>query len=1167
MSDLTVKNIVKPEELETAETAENSVPGKANSRRLCNYILKKTPRSMAIMACFVGCCYFLVVSANRLNAGVILQEFKATSSVDNENLQITVCPVGPFDPIHLMDYKIHTKRANNLRALSKQYNINQFAKTFHTAMDCLHDNKYAHRDDTIAKKAHLLQRYPECISFAEDVISTDFPYDLLEIYTWLRNIDLLYTLGLTAEGGVDSYDGIYRNIDILIQDNSTLAQYLTETSRDIEEFLVNDFTSVDNVNLNKPAQKILVNNALRTRFGMKCISYTMANSEDGKKLNQRFQLQMTFNRLEWAYLLVSVHVNRTFSDIPGATLIQPYRIPLDTTSVLHIRRNFFRSRNVAWRVFQGNISDCNDLCTPSCEQLNILVKIMGEANIRRFCNYILKKIPRTMAIMACFVGCCYFLIVSANRLDSDVILQEFKATSSVSKENLQITVCPVAPFDPIQTLDFKAHTKRANYLRKLDTTSLNSHDFSKNYIRAMKCLYASKYSHEDEPVEEKIHSLALHTECMTFAGKLFTSDYPNDLLEVYTWFRTFLSLKMLELDREGDVDSYDEIYKNIDILKQDNSTLSQYLKDVSRDMEEFFTSDFTSVDNINLNKPAQKVIVNNAFITRFGMKCTSYTLADSEKGKKLNQRYQLQMTFNRVEFSYLLVFVNENRTFSDIPGATLIQPYRIPLDTTSILHIRRIEKTIKNERLENCKSYDRSTSPGSHVECMEACILKKVVTHQNLTCLMPWMDRNSTRGLINKPFCNTSEEFLRSRDAVQSVFQGNTSDCNIECTEGCEKLNILVKIMGIVKPAIFSNEQRHNLIFIVSNEMDEFRNRPAYGWGDFISEVFGSLSFILGIAFVALIDWVFAALLWLCGKLPYIPAMPPILNSDIYIRDIYFIVRHELYGEPIPMTISQTYLKKHEHRRDAFQAAPSTTEKTDSDHRRPRPQFPRMHQRKSSLALMSEAIAAVSHQHEEAVLMQQFKSLSEVIRRGSSVADRDLQKRSSFPPGGRSQQTSPSVRHPSGATASSSHGMPTKWSEPKITISAPDEDDYRERSQTPSPKSEPDEAEHESQPETQGAPGQEAIDTGQPPLTPAKSGLPGIDQQRRPSRAASVLRDLDAAEASPSTAEGAAAPQLPAQGQRRASLYRTKPRRKSHAVAPAPAPAIAESSEGEEPPD
>ena len=76
---------------------------------------------------------------------------------------------------------------------------------------------------------------------------------------------------------------------------------------------------------------------------------------------------------------------------------------------------------------------------------------------------------------------------------------------------------------------------------------------------------------------------------------------------------------------------------------------------------------------------------------------------------------------------------------------------------TLMIFIVLVEKTVKSEHLENCKTYDKRSSPGSHVECMEACLLRKVVTNENITCLMPWMERNSTRGLTSKPFCNTSE--------------------------------------------------------------------------------------------------------------------------------------------------------------------------------------------------------------------------------------------------------------------------------------------------------------------------------------------------------------------------------------------------------------------------
>ena len=362
--------------------------------------------------------------------------------------------------------------------------------------------------------------------------------------------------------------------------------------------------------------------------------------------------------------------------------------------------------------------------------------------------------------------------------------------------------------------------------------------------------------------------------------------------------------------------------------------------------------------------------------------------------------------------------------------------------------------------------------------------------------------------------------------------------------------------MGAVRPLTHNEDQRHHVTIIVSNEMDEFKNRPAYGWGEFTSEMFGSLSFILGIAFVALIDWIFATLLWFCGKLPYIPAMPPILNSDLYVRDIYYHVRHELFGDPIPMTISQTYLKVHEHRRDAFKAVAPSAEKSGSDHRHP--QFPRMHQRKSSLAIMSEAIMAVSHHHhDESLLQERLHSLSEAISGKEETLVKGLQKRSSYPPDVSSRQwmSLSKTRQPK-STSSSVHGMPEKWSEPKITISAPDEDAVRE-----------------GQPEATSTGYEEGYDTGQDDQTVNRSSLPGIDRQHRPSRAESVLRDLDVAEASQSAEveDETPLPPLPAAAatreRRRSSAYRTKPRRKSHAVAPAPAPSIHEDSEDDEPPD
>ena len=225
-------------------------------------------------------------------------------------------------------------------------------------------------------------------------------------------------------------------------------------------------------------------------------------------------------------------------------------------------------------------------------------------------------------------------------------MQEFTATSSVGKEHLQITVCPVAPFDEIYAMDFKTHTKMANHLRVLSMGIINAFNFSVSYNRTMSCLYDNQFVHREAHFVDKVYAIGYHHECMAEAWYIFSNDYTDDLLEVYTWIRSYLTLSMLRLMKEGDVDFYDRMYKNIDLLEQDNATLPEYLKAASRDSDEYIISDFTATDNANLNQPTQKIVVNE-LVTRFGSTCASYTLEDSEDGKKLNQRYQIQMSFSR----------------------------------------------------------------------------------------------------------------------------------------------------------------------------------------------------------------------------------------------------------------------------------------------------------------------------------------------------------------------------------------------------------------------------------------------------------------------------------------------------------------------------------------
>ena len=402
---------------------------------------------------------------------------------------------------------------------------------------------------------------------------------------------------------------------------------------------------------------------------------------------------------------------------------------------------------------------------------------------------------------------------------------------------------------------------------------------------------------------------------------------------------------------------------------------------------------------------------------------------------------------------------------------------------------------------------------------------------------------------------------------TKKIFRGNTSDCNSICVESCEKLSVLVRRMGIVRTTVYNEDEQYHVEIIVSNKVYNFKNRPAYGWGEFTSEMFGSLSFILGIAFVALIDWIFASLLWLCGKLPYIPAMPPLINSDLYVRDIYYHVRHELCGDPIPLTISQAYLKTHEHRRDAFKAAHTPTDQRQIH-------FPRVHQRVSSIAIMSEAIATVSQHHHETPLQEQLKSISEALSRQEIAVRRSSEQLLSYP-SDLSQHMPRTDPHRAGRP--SMQHMPAKWSEPRITISGPDE--VADGTGRESPSMDTSALGEDVDAAEQRSPLADDIsalreetdvdDAGAGGQTADRSSLPGIDRERRPSRAASVLRDLDAAEASRgSEADEEPPPPTPAAARerRRSSVYRTKPRRKSQAVAPAPEPEHDEQNGGDEPP-
>lgn len=121
-----------------------------------------------------------------------------------------------------------------------------------------------------------------------------------------------------------------------------------------------------------------------------------------------------------------------------------------------------------------------------------------------------------------------------------------------------------------------------------------------------------------------------------------------------------------------------------------------------------------------------------------------------------------------------------------------------------------------------------------------------------------------------------------------------------------------------------------------------------------ISELLGLISFIMGIAFVATLDWIVAVLFWICRKLPFIPGMPPLLNMNVYPHRIFLKLKRE-YGA--------TRALGPEIRVPSPSVAPAGAG-LDSDVQDktgiPVARFPRMTQRRSSMDIFAQAVSSLT---------------------------------------------------------------------------------------------------------------------------------------------------------------------------------------------------------------
>ncbi|XP_037086546.1 uncharacterized protein LOC119107236 [Pollicipes pollicipes] len=661
---------------------------------------------------------------------------------------------------------------------------------------------------------------------------------------------------------------------------------------------------------------------------------------------------------------------------------------------------------------------------------------------------------RFCVIALCIGLLCTILQNSERRYEEHDDAQVYTATETVDKTRLEITVCPFPAIEPSKILNFGRYYKIATNV-DFNTFDMENSLSGDDLKLAVSCLEKNHFVHEKDTFLHKMEFLRNNwnnTTCSHIA--------PDKAIEGYTFRKTFNGFSFFGLSEEMQIDEFDAVYRHIDLLRYDNTTVQELLEFSAQDLHKLMISDFGQNNQGNFSSPSQKITVQSKVLS-FGPNCRRYI--QSKSHKILHQRYQLKLILRRTTESYLLVFINTFQEFSDLPVASILRPYRIPMDKDTVLHIRRIEKTTQDGE---CRSYGRNES---RAKCVELCLLKEMVNHEDSVCVVPWMKRDGVyEDIRKKKLCDSLENVQKSVNITKQVLYGNTSKCRHACLAQCEQHTILMKVMGVVNH-VPSAQLTHTLTIVVSNLLDQFKVTESYDSGQFISEVLGTLSFMLGIALVALIDWLVAILLWMCGKLPYIPSMPPLINEDIYPLEVYYSLRWEFLGRPMPLVQVPSSEEPYYHSPIMPQATRSTfmskalleypvlrskynivdTSPVDGRaskrvlpsastvRRSASTKFPRLNQRKSSLVVMTQALVAATHkQSDEEFLHHQFSTEMKAFpkREIPTFETRNIHKRSSYPLTSKSLHGRFPSRKPL-KMLMSYHGMPAKWTGPNSTRS------------------------------------------------------------------------------------------------------------------------------------
>ncbi|XP_037093783.1 uncharacterized protein LOC119113598 [Pollicipes pollicipes] len=529
--------------------------------------------------------------------------------------------------------------------------------------------------------------------------------------------------------------------------------------------------------------------------------------------------------------------------------------------------------------------------------------------LKELCECLKKLRKAQLFALLCAAGAIFVLLNAGWLYQNREVVEVFDHTGSMSQETLEIILCPMPRVTTEKIAHFGLETQgftNNNFIRKVIWPWIHPHNNNstntkaKIFVTILHCLIRSRLFKITDAIYDMLDAMFWYKGCfpaeLVNGSKALQDQFmsPEFVQNTKQAFEDKLGMYLKSMfgsrDKER-LEDYMELFQLTKVLKHRDLTITDLLKFIGLDLQTYIDQKVLDISLKDVTRP-QHILEKDTINTRMAFKCFRHVLHNnSEPG---HQRSKITYFFRNycpwepshlypkgsycitINEMYLTMHVNAFSQYTDVPAVRTFAPIRLPTDQPSVVHVAA-RKLVHTRRM--CKSYPRGESK---VTCVEDCLFRIIL--ENITCAVPWINRLQMRfkNLYTLPTCVTQSDANWTRSVVVKWFDSTPDDaCQRLCAPDCQEL--------IISPTVRSNlaGDRPQLVVLLSDQLPVFREMVTYDMGQLLVEATAILGFLLGVSLVACCDWLLGASLWLTGRLPLLPALPPIVKRELHTGGIW----------------------------------------------------------------------------------------------------------------------------------------------------------------------------------------------------------------------------------------------------------------------------------------